>query len=280
MIKVSGGVLNVRLHPHPSGVYGRFIESLYRLRKPVKVRGDRHAMISLLNRSEEDDGIYTGFITTFIKIDTDEPWFDAGELKEASDNKVSEISIPEDLYPNSAVFSFLFDTNNHRIYVQTYSGGKTLTINSAGTFFSRLADDLGITAEFGDPKITVVQSKVGLESVFSLPVIKRVIITIQAPNADIFEDDFDEKVEEYLGNLNSKKMTVVFEAESGKSINPNQQLRRLGESALDHGSVKTEGRDLRGATQRSTEDFPKLLHDKFDPDRETEHQAFRRITGK
>lgn len=279
-VKVSGGVLNVRLHPHPDRTYSTFIERIYSLKKAVKIRGDRYAMLSLLNRSEQDTGVYTGLITTFIKIDTSEPWFDASELKEASDNQVSKVSIPDNLYPNSATFNFLFDTKGHRLYIQTYSKGKVFSINSALTLFDRLADNLIITNDFGEAKITIVQSKVGLENVFSLPVIKRVIITIDKPNADIFDDDFDQNVEAYLEQLNSRRLTLVLEAEGGKSIQPTAELRRLGQSALENGSVRTEGRDQKGATKRSTEDFPRPLHDKYDPDEVTEKVAFRRLTGR
>lgn len=279
-IKIASGVINIRLHPHPTGQYSEFFQRLYALRKAVKIHGDRHAMISLLNRSEADEGIFTGLITTFTRIDTKEPWFDASELREASDNKVSQIQIPDGLYPNSAAFNFLFDTHNHRLYVQTYSSGKSLSINSAFNLISGLSEDLGIIKDFGEAKISVVQSKVGLNSVFSLPVIKRVIITIQQPNADIFDDDFDEKIEGYMESINSKKITMEFEAEAGKSVNPTPQLRRLGESALENGSVRVEGRDQQGATERSTENFPTNIHDRYDPDHESEQQAFRRVTGK
>jgi len=278
-IRISGGVLNIRLHPHPDEVYAEFIERLYGLRKAVKVRGDRHAIISLLDRSEADDGVYTGIITTFTRIDTDEPWFDVEELKAAADNKVSRVSIPEGLHPGAAFFNFIFNTRTHRLYFQTYSSGKTFSGNLARSLFERLADDLRIRADFGEAKITIVQSKAGLNNVFSLPVIKRVTIVVQKPNADIFDDDFDENVEDYLNELNSKKLTLILEAEPGKSIEPKPQLRRIGESALEHGSVKVDGRDEQGATSRSTEDFPRQLHDKYDPDEEPEAQAFRRMTG-
>lgn len=278
-IRISGGELNIRLHPHHDDTYGEFIQRLYALRKTVRVRGDRHAIISLLDRSEADAGIYSGLITTFIRIDTDEPWFDVGELKEASDNKVSRVSIPEGLHPGAAFFNFIFNTRTHRLYFQTYSSGKTFSGNLARTLFERLSDDFGILQEFGEAKITIVQSKAGLGAVFSLPVIKWVTIVLQKPNADIFDDDFDENVEQYLEELNSKKLTLVLEAEAGKSIDPKPQLRRVGESALDHGSVKVDGRDAQGATSRSTEDFPRELHEKYDPDQENEGQAFRRMTG-
>lgn len=279
-IRIAGGILNVRLHPHPPGSYSNFIRALYALKESVRIRGDRYAIISLLDRTEEEDGIYRGRITTFTKIDTDEPWFNAGDLREADENEVSQIVIPHNLFPNAASFAFLFDANNHRIYVQTYSKGKTFSIGSADRLFSGLADNLSITRTFNRASITVAQSHAGLDRVFDLPTIKRVTITLLKPNADVFDDDFDEKIEGFLEETHSRRMTVTVEAEAGSSIVPNAGIRRVSESALEHGAVTVEGRDADGTTRRSTEDFPRLLHTRFDPDETTEDNAFRRMTGR
>jgi len=278
-IKISSGVINIRLHPHPEGIYGEFVEAIYQLRKRVRIRGDRHAMFSLLSRSEASSGIYTGLITTFTKIDTTEPWFDADNLKEASESDISQISIPSRLHPNATAFHFLFDSKRHRFYIQTYSKGKTFSVRSAQRLLSVLASDLKIIKRFNEASIDVVQSKVGLETVLSLPVIKRITITLTKPNADVFDDDFDENIEAFLEELHSKKLTLTVEAEPRESVTPNESLLRVSHSALEHGSVKTEGRDQQGTTQRSTDDFPEEIHDKYDPDTTLESQAFRRLTG-
>lgn len=279
-IKITSGVLNISLHPHPEGVYGDYIESLFKLKTAVRIRGEKHAVISLLSRGERDEGIYTGFITTFIKINTDEPWFDLANMSEATDEDLSEISIPESIYPNAATFQFLFDANKHRLYIQTYSKGKTLSMNSVFKLFSGLSSDLKITQKFGEASINIVQSKNALNTIFSLKVIKSIVIVITKPNADVFEDDFEEKVEGYLAELHSRKMKIELEAEAGKSLTPNASLRRISDAALDYGHVQARGRDERGATQISTKDFPEELHDKYDPDNETENTAFRRLIGK
>jgi hypothetical protein len=237
-------------------------------------------MISLLNRSEKEGGIYTGLITTFTKIASDEPWFDASELKEATSSQISQVSIPANLYPNASTFNFVFDTNNHRFYVQTYSRGKTFSIRTALTLLDRLSQNLRVVKEFGEAKITLVQSKVGLSDVFSLPVIKRIVISIDKPNADIFDDDFDEKIEAYLEEIDGRRMTVILEAEQGRSLKPNPEVRRIGESALEHGFVRVEGRDATGKAARSTEDNPRTLQMKYDPDEISEQDAFRGLTGR
>lgn len=278
--KITSGILNVRLHPHPAGIYDLYIERLYSLRKHIKVFSDRHAIISLLDRTRASEGEYSGIITSFNKIDINQPWFDLSTMDSARSNKVSQVRIPTELFPNSQSFRFLFLTPSHRFYIQTYSKGKVFSINSAQRLIEGLSKDLGILAEFGEAKITVAQDKFALRRMFELPVIKKISIVIDKPNADVFDDDFDEKVEGFLEELQSKKLTILLEAEAGKSLILNQAIRRVAESGTDHGSVTIEGRDEQGATKLSTMDNPAILHDRYDPDKIDETSAFRRLVSR
>lgn len=276
-IKISAGVLNIRLHPHTPERYAEFLNDIYALKKPVKLRGDRHGMISLLNRSESENGIFTGVITTFLDIEFDGTWFNTDELKEATDEQISEVAIPENLHPNAASFYFEFNTNNHKIYFQTYSAGKVLSEKSALSLFQGLSSNLKISQKYGDAKITVVQSKEGLEKIFSIPVIKEITITIVKPNADIFADDFESQIESHLAGAHSKKLTISYEADAGSSVVPTDEIKAISAVALENGSVKVNGRDDSGAVKRSTDDHPMQYQDKYDPDAMTENQAFRSI---
>lgn len=279
-IKISAGVLNIRLHPHTPERYAEFLNDIYKLKKPVKLRGDRHGMISLLNRSEAGDGIFSGVITTFLEIDFDGTWFNTDELKEATDEQVSKVAIPENLHPNSAQFYFQFDTKKHKLYFQTYSAGKVLSEKSALSLFEGLASDLSISQKYGDVKITVIQSKEGLEKIFSIPVIKEITITILKPNADIFADDFEAQIEAHLAGTHSKKLTISYEADPGSSVVPTEEIKAISAVALENGNVKVNGRDDSGAVKRSTDDHPMQYQDKYDPDAMTENQAFRSIIPK
>lgn len=279
-VKIAAGILNVRLHPHPDGIYREFIEALFGLRKPVRVHGDRWAMISLINRNAAVDGVVTGLITTFTKIDLDQPWFDAANLSEASDEIVASIELPENVYPNASSFNFLFDTVNHKMYIQTYSRGKTFSIRLADKLIHFLSDDLRITRVFGQASIDIVQSSAGLERIFALPVLKRLTFVIQKPNADVFDEDFDERIEAYLAETRTKQMRIEFQADQGQSIQPNESLRRVGEVALENGSVVGEGRDQDGKATRSTKEFPREMTGSFDPDSEQENLAFRALVNR
>jgi len=276
-IKISAGVLNVRIHPHSPERYASFIEDLFDLREAVRLRGDRYGMLSLIDRKERRDGFITGIITTFINIEFEGRWFDTSDMKDATEEQVSRVSIPENLHPNAASFYFEFDTVDHKLYFQTYSEGKVLTVNQAHALFEGLADDPKIFAKYGPVQITVVQSKSGLDALFNLPVIKEIKITIYKPNPDIFADDFEEQIEAHLAQANSQRVTVAYEAEPGKSVNPTDEIRQISEVALENGEVEVRGRDAKGAVTKSTEQQPKIIHDKFDPEEISESEAFRRL---
>lgn len=278
-IKISAGILNVRLHPHSPTRYLEFIQDIYRRRQPVKVHGDRYAMLSSLDRSERDSHVLSGLITTFTRVESDGVWFDTSSLTEASEEQVSRINIPANLYPNAASYFSTLDGDSHRIFVETYSSGKTLTISSALRIFQRLSEDLHILDEYGPATISVVQDSSGLEIVFGLNIIKKITITILRPNPDIFSDDFEEQVEAHLAEAHSKKLVIGYEAVPGQSLVPTDEIQTASAVALENGKVETRGRDETGAVTRSTEDYPRILQDRYDPDELSEREAFRRLVS-
>lgn len=279
-VKITAGVLNIRLHPHPEGIYADYIRALYNLKKPTRIHGERWAMMSLINRHEAEGDVITGIISTFTKIDMDQPWFDSQNLKHASDEILSKIELPDGIFPNASSFNFLFDTKHHRLYVQTYSRGKGFSVKLANRMFQDLSDDLRITAKYGQAAINIVQSKAGLDRIFALPILKKIKFVLNKPNADVFDDDFDENIESYLQETKAKKLEIQLTAETGQSIKPNDSLQRVGASALEHGVVVGEGRDADGPAVRSSAEFPQQISGSFDPGTEQENLAFRGMIGR
>ena len=276
-IKIASGVLNIRIHPHTPERYAELFKRVYERKNVVKVRGDRFAMISLLDSRQARQGYVTGFLATFVNVELEGQWFDTDSLAEAKIEDLQEIKIPDNLRPNLATFRFYFDTIAHRLYFQTYTQGKQLTPHSALRVFNALFDDLKIRQEFGDVKVSLVQSRSSLKALFDLRVIKEINITIERPNADIFADDFEEKIEKHLEEAKSRQIEVSYKAESGGSLTPTKDIEEISRVALENGRVEVKGRDDRGATVRSSEDHPKVLHDKYDPDEVSEEAAFRSL---
>ncbi|WP_181706867.1 DUF4747 family protein [Chthonobacter rhizosphaerae] len=279
-IKMAVSILNVRLHPHSPSIYAEYIKDLHQRRLPVRIHGDRYAMLSMLDTSNASDGTFFGAVTAFTRIDKNGSWFDADKLEEATENQISRLSIPENLYPNSASFYFLFDTKKHRIYIQQYTKGRQFTPASALRLFEGLSDNLDITAKYNLATITIVQSAEGLAQLFSVAKINEVKITILKPNSDIFEDDFEAKIEAHLHETHSRSLVLTYDAEPGQSIVINEGIKNVTQVALENGGVEIKGRDETGAVYRSTNEYPKLLQDRYDPNVMSEENAFRRIVAK
>src|SRR3546814_14767170 len=178
-------------------------------------------------------------------------------MNEATEDQISKVSIPENLHPNAATFRVELQTVDHRFYFQTYSSGKVLTTKQALSLFLGLADDLSIRQKYGHVKITVVQSRAGLNALFKLPVIKEIKITINKPHADIFADDFEEQIEAPLEKAHSQRVTIAYEAQPGQSVKPTEENRTVREVELESGVVELRSCDAKGAVKSTTKEKPK-----------------------
>lgn len=172
-----------------------------------------------------------------------------------------------------------FDPKEHKIYVQQYSKGKQITSNSLLKFFRRISENLDIVSKYKTAKISIVQSTAGLDNLFSIKKINEIKITLLKPNSDIFADDFEAQIEAHLAETHTQKLVLTYDADPGHSIVPNAEIRTVSSAALENGSVQVKGRDETGAVTRSTEEFPKILQDSYDPDEISEKEAFRRIVA-
>ncbi|MGB6119091.1 MAG: DUF4747 family protein [Mesorhizobium sp.] len=273
-VKVSASALNVRLHPHSTEIYLRWIQKIYSERLRSQVHGDRYGMISSIDRSEISNSIISGAITTFVKFDGDGSWFNANQMSEATKEDISEIKIPENLFPNAAAFYFYFDARDHKLYFQTYSKGKSITPISALRFFNGLATQSAIATEFGEAKINIVQDKSSLDTMFSITRIKEIKITIVKPNSDIFDDNFESNIEKHLEQTGSREFSVSYKSEGNGSIKPDDDIKKISKVALENGTVEVVGRDEKGAVRLNSENFPKELHDRYDPEQKSERSAF------
>jgi hypothetical protein len=234
-------------------------------------------MISLLDRSELEDGVLSGAITTFIDFDERGAWFNTENLTEATDDQISEVRIPQNLRPNSASFYFYFDIISHKLYFQTYSRGKTFTPKSAHRFFSSLSRDINVMGRFGEAKITIIQDKASIKRLFGVERIKLIEITILKPNPDIFDEDFESRIEAHLEEVHSRQLSLIYKAEPGSSLTPTDDVRDIGRVALENGGIKVVGRDKNGAVTLNSNDFPQEFHDRFDPEATNERAAFQSL---
>ncbi len=113
--------LNVRVHPHPEGIYQNLITAAYRLQRAIQIYGnDALLMTNLSLENLEKDGAVIGEIAKFTDIDFTQPWFSLTKNAQAEENELKAIIIPPHLKPNFKSFSFIFDIKNHILVFENY----------------------------------------------------------------------------------------------------------------------------------------------------------------
>lgn len=260
--KMEIGGLNVRVHPHEDGAYDELIGKLYDLKKVAKIHGDRFGLITMLDRSEENKGMVYGVLSTFLEIEIDGDWFNTETMDEASANDIRKIRIPENLHPNLKTFRFAFNTKRHELIFEHYSEGDRLTHNSALNFFRNLADDRRIQKRFGDVKITVVTDRATVDRIFQIPRITDLDILIEKPNSDLWDANF----EEHLEDKNARSMNVHYKAERGQGIQRDEDLNALLNASINNGRSIAKGYGPEGHVTISTDSFPKVVQEKYEPE--------------
>jgi hypothetical protein len=271
------GGLNIRLHPHSPELYDDFLRALYELRRPVRIRGDRFGMITLLDRRSIDDGIIRGFLRTFTKIDVNAKWFDERSLDDADADLLKQISIPPNAHPNSSAFRFSLNARKHVLTFEQYSAGRQLTPRSAYKIFRELADDPEILKRFNPVQISILQDRTSLDRIFGLTRLKSIRFVMDRPNPDIWSDDIEGQVDAHLAAVHAQRIEVIYTAPPGDSIVETPSLRQLGNGALRNGEIDARGYRGRSHVRVSTLDAPRIEQTTYDPDAETESAAFDRL---
>lgn len=269
--------LNLRLHPHSPTRYRELWKAAFSRKKIIKMRGDRSGLITVLSRISDDSEYVNGVLSTFLEIDWDGTWLDTNTLAEAKDDEVAKISVPDNLRPNAMNFYFRFDIKNHEIIFEHYGSGHRLTINSALNFFSNLFRDVKLKKEFGDVKITIIQNKGSIDKIFSIPRITNIEVYIERPNSDIWDGDFEELAEEHLEDKNARSMTVIYKSEPGLGIERDDDLDALVRTSIRNGRTVAKGYGPNGHETVTTDEFPKIMQGKFDPEFASDSTAFQHL---
>jgi hypothetical protein len=144
-------------------------------------------------------------------------------------------------------------------------------------YISELVSQPEIVAEFGDVKVSIVQSPGSLERIFQIERITKLTVYIERPNSDVWPDDFEEVAEEHLEDKNARSMTITYDAEKGGGIQRDRDLDKLLAATLRNGKAEASGYGRQGHETVSTERYPKTVQDKFDPELYSESQMFENL---
>lgn len=248
--------LNVVCHPHPDGVYRRLFKAAER--RPVKFWGEQMAAIGPVLDRDDDEGVFTGRIAIWTRVDTRSDVIDLSKFEEVAFT-ASSVVIPSNVGLNSKVFYFAFRERDHKLFVHLRNeSGKSVSpkrIESA--FHEILSADRSVADEVF---VTLVPEHDSVERALGIPQLRRVEMQLRRPNPDDLDDDVRGVLEELEGQGAKSQDIKLVKAPGSDTLVLNGRNRLLANVAAITGLLRTTGRDDDDRkVEYSTKDHPKMI---------------------
>ncbi|MEX8511159.1 MAG: DUF4747 family protein [Leptothrix ochracea] len=271
--------LNLAMHsPHSRKRYVELLSTAFSAKRMVRLGSVHGGMIGSLygTASASAEKELTGELYRFLKLDPDEPWFNAQTKAAASPGDLEALSIPQHLLPHLQRIPFLFKPGTHRLYLISKDRKDSLSPSAAKQLLDGVFQPLTSEGLFPPVEITVEPAKDALDEILSLKSLEHLVIELVPPNPDD-GDDIEKSWKERLKKQNVRKQTVQLDSERNQTIKPDAATVALAKVAASNGKVTASGHDAAGVKQDlSTIDKPlreRVLHD---PNVETLFDALRR----
>lgn len=281
--KLQIGVLNITTQPHSAEDYLNIFKEVYKQKTKAQISGDKYGILvgmHKLHRKQSGAGPITGDIFRYTNIDETADWFNTETNDFATDQDLKDISIPKNMKPNSARFSYIFFPQEHLLFYEGYYDGNTLGPRSAEKLFTRLLNIESVLDKYGRVEVTHIPERDALNLALKLPYKERLELTYTAPNPDTFSVA-ERKFKDRMRRRNVGEIEQTYKAISGQSIEIDQELKNEVKIAAKNGKFKIKGKDSNYKPKEySTVDHPYIEKDYFDPDIESAFELMCRVTDK
>lgn len=241
---ITVSALNITMHPHNPKKYISLIKKAEKLKKPIRVSGETYLQlvrgIFSVDVKNIENGIY-GEIAKFTDIPKDANWINLKTESIAEEKDMEGVSIPENMKPNYAGFTFIFFPKTHQFFYEQKNGSFQLSPNYVAKFLEGLFELKEIKKDFGKVDVTIIPQKDKYEEILNIFELKHLTIHLTRPNPDDFGGDEDDHVLKLLDDENVGVQVIERKAVKGKSIKPSKNTKMLARVASTNGYVEGEG---------------------------------------
>lgn len=266
---------NIKVHPHPPGIYPRLLKDAFALKRPIQCRGDQHLVMRPFH--DAGDGVLVGSVARFTEIDSELAWFNSETLDVADEENVKSIKIPEGMHPNYVPIFFAFFERSHLFVFETKGKDVSISPNMVDKFLKGLFGQPEIVKTYGQVDVNIVADVSKLDQILGSKAIRKLTIKIRRPNPDTLNVHRD-KVMKRLGANNAIGFEQTLIPPMSEALTPDDETKLLARVALTDGEVTAIVGDGDGGrvVPRSTAAHPLVEPHAYDPDALTEQQGFLR----
>jgi len=264
--------LNIALHaPHPFERYVELLQKAFRRKVVVRLGSLPGAMLGTLNQPKNHGKttLVSGEIYRFVKLNANEPWFNADKKEPATDKDVEAINIPSHLLPHLQRIPFVFNAKKHQLWYISRDQKNSFGPSTAVKFMESLLQSTALEFDFPEVSVTAVPESTSVHDILGLPGLEYLRIELVRPNPD----DGESAEARWLRRLEEQKTTKakleLFHAKNA-TLKPDAETRDMAEVAANNGSVYGRGRTADGLlVEDSTQDRPMLRQEFVNSEIET-----------
>ncbi|WP_084861634.1 DUF4747 family protein [Salibaculum halophilum] len=271
--KLEVAALSIRIQNDKPRDYTGLILDICGLKTGMRIHGEKYLALSNFN---EESGF--GRLAKYSEIDVDGDWFDIEAFDVADPESVEDVSIPEKLRPNLAIFEFFLDRDNHLLIFETYADSKTLSANSVEKFFKAILSKEEIESKYGKVEADVVKSIDEVDKILSLPMLKELTVSIRRPNSDGLPEDVAADIEERLAEQNGEEYVEGLKSRDHDGLKPNERTKKLAYVASENGDVSAKSVKNGISVWHETKEKPMKEMDTYSKDDTHTTTVFRRLT--
>ncbi|WP_331842762.1 DUF4747 family protein [Pantoea agglomerans] len=237
--KLTYGAVNITIHPHSPKKYVELFRMAKKNAIDVNLRGDSFATLSFFYAYKKGQLLtepYEGEILKYTDIDLNGEWFDVVKKDIASDEEKGRISIPDNLKPNVARFSFVFLPASHLLVYETQDKNRYLSSRQIEFFLNGIFSDERIIKKFGKVNVTILTEPESVEKMLSLKGITSINMVTRRPNPDDLAsaESIMQKRFKRIGVIEEDK---TYKSERGNEIKPDEELKQDALIASRNGEV-------------------------------------------
>lgn len=253
--------LNVKVDPHPTGIYLRLFERAAKDGKAVQISGDRAAQVATCMNF--DDRTFVGNFWTYTRIDRKKAAFDLKNRKVMSKAEVAQLlsATLDTAGVNGKPFGFGFDVDSHTL---VYEHGK-MSPRVLATVLEKILHSVKAGLGINNISVDVVQDEAVLERIFALR-LRWLEIKITRPNPDDLAD-LAEEIRDELAKQKAKAITRKLEAEEDQALVPDERTIQLSAVGVANGHVTGHGYDptSKRVVSETTASAPLIHAEVYDP---------------
>lgn len=257
-------VLNIVCQPHPEGIYRRLFDASAEARQGVQYYGERYASLSPVSQTR--NGVFTGRLANWIEPDRRAKTIRVDDLEQINFAE-SGVVIPRGLGLNSRVFNFAFCNKHHALVIElTNDENQKISARQARRAIKNLLE-ASRPLEIDEISVYVRSKASAIDSMLSLPSVRKISIDLKRPNPIDYSDDEEEILREMEEENAKRRKTEISLASGRDTISLIPRHRAMANVAKDNGSVSVDGTDENGEkVHLSTLEMPWLIRRGTDGD--------------